>query len=82
MNPKRIDLRYSFRAMPNVATGSREPAFTAFMKSILVKERVAMRVFCTPEGKWFAFPMPPSRLFAGPAGANLVAPARCDRVIG
>ena len=39
------------------------------------------RFFCLPEGKCFAFPMLPSRPFAAPAGENLVAPARGDRVI-
>jgi hypothetical protein len=40
-----------------------------------------MRVFCLPQGKCFAFPMLPSRLFAAPAGANLVAPVGEARVI-
>ena len=40
-----------------------------------------MKVFCLPQGKRFAFPMLPSRLFAAPAGANLVAPVREARVI-
>ena len=40
-----------------------------------------MRVFCPPQGKCFAFPMLPSRLFAAPAGANLVTPVREARVI-
>ena len=40
-----------------------------------------MRVFCLPQGKCFAFPMLPSRLFAAPAGANLVAPVHDARVI-
>jgi hypothetical protein len=40
-----------------------------------------MRAILPAGGKCFAFPMLPSRLFAAPAGANLVAAARCDRVI-
>jgi hypothetical protein len=35
MKLERIDLRDTFRAMPNVAGESREPAFTALMKSVL-----------------------------------------------
>jgi hypothetical protein len=40
-----------------------------------------MRMFCPPQGKCFAFPMLSSRLFAAPAGANLVAPVCNNRVI-
>ena len=40
-----------------------------------------MSVLCLPQGKCFAFPMLPSRLFAAPAGANLVALVREARVI-
>ena len=40
-----------------------------------------MRAVLPAEGKCFAFPMLPSRLSAAPAGTNLVASARCERVI-
>jgi hypothetical protein len=37
MKLERIDLRDTLRAMPNVTKGSREPAFTTFMRSILYR---------------------------------------------
>jgi hypothetical protein len=81
MKRPKNDLRDFFRAMPIVAAGSRESAFTAFMKSILCEGTDRDAGVLPAAGKCFAFPMLSSRLFAAPAGANLVAPVCNNRVI-
>ena len=77
---KRIDLRDFFRAMPNVATGSREPA-SAFMKSILCEGTDRDEAVLPAAGKMLCISNAAITMFAAPAGGNLVAPARDARVV-
>ena len=83
MKRKRIDLRDSFRAMPNMATGSRGPAFAAFMKSILCEGTDRNGAILLPaRGKMLCIPNAAITIVRGPRRLLvLVALARCDRLI-
>jgi len=81
MKRERIDLRDSFRAILHVTTESRELAVTAFMMSILFEGTDRDGAILLPSGKMRCIPVLPSRPLSAPAGVNLIARARGDRVI-